>query len=83
MFTCEGCISLLLLIIMMISKNLIQDERTALHEVARSHSNDDDKLGEIAKLLIDAGCNINAKSSDRGEVSRGRGTFLKGIGDLS
>ena len=29
----------------------------------------DDRLGEIAKMLIDAGSDINAKSSDLGEVS--------------
>ena len=29
----------------------------------------DDRLGEIAKLLIHAGSDINAKSSDLGEVS--------------
>ena len=48
----------------------IQDERTALHEVARSPNMSDDRLGEIAKLLIDAGSDINAKSSDLGEVSQ-------------
>lgn len=45
-----------------------KDERTALHEVARSQSTSDDKLGNIAKMLIDAGSDINAKSSDLGEA---------------
>lgn len=47
----------------------LQDERTALHECARSQQTDDKVLGEIARTLINAGCSINSKSSDWGEVS--------------
>ncbi|XP_045165033.2 ankyrin repeat and sterile alpha motif domain-containing protein 1B-like [Mercenaria mercenaria] len=45
-----------------------KDERTALHECARSQQTDDQKLGEIAQILVDAGCDINSKSSDWGEA---------------
>ncbi|KAL3885526.1 hypothetical protein ACJMK2_025578 [Sinanodonta woodiana] len=45
-----------------------KDQRTALHETARSHEQRDNELGEIAKLLIDAGSDINAKSSDLGDA---------------
>lgn len=45
-----------------------KDERTALHETARSPEQNDQKLGEIAQMLIQAGCDINAKSSDLGEA---------------
>ncbi|XP_060568285.1 ankyrin repeat and sterile alpha motif domain-containing protein 1B-like [Ruditapes philippinarum] len=45
-----------------------KDERTALHECARSQQKNDQKLGEIAQILIDAGCDINSKSSDWGEA---------------
>jgi len=48
--------------------SLFQDERTALHESARSQIRSDDKLGEIASILIKAGGDVNAKSSDLGEV---------------
>ncbi|KAK3088450.1 hypothetical protein FSP39_019357 [Pinctada imbricata] len=45
-----------------------KDERTALHETARSQERDDIKLGEIARCLIEAGSDVNAKSSDLGEA---------------
>ena len=48
-----------------------QDERTALHECARSQCREELHLGEIARTLIEAGCDINSKSSDWGEVSSG------------
>jgi len=47
---------------------LCQDERTALHECARSQQSDDVQLGEICRQLIKAGSDINANSSDWGEV---------------
>lgn len=46
----------------------MQDSRTALHEACRSQSEDEEGLHEIAKLLIDAGSDINSKSSDVGEA---------------
>ena len=48
---------------------VLQDDRTALHETCRSPSEDEDGLEEIAQLLVDAGCDLNSKSSDLGEVS--------------
>ncbi|KAK3602016.1 hypothetical protein CHS0354_027019 [Potamilus streckersoni] len=45
-----------------------KDQRTALHETARSQERRDDELGEIARLLIIAGSDINAKSSDLGDA---------------
>ncbi|XP_069105647.1 ankyrin repeat domain-containing protein 6-like [Argopecten irradians] len=45
-----------------------KDERTALHETARSQDYHEERLGEIANILIDAGSDVNAKSSDLGEA---------------
>uniref|UniRef100_K1RLA6 Ankyrin-3 n=1 Tax=Magallana gigas TaxID=29159 RepID=K1RLA6_MAGGI len=45
-----------------------KDERTALHETARSQAKGDFQLGEIAQCLIEAGSDVNAKSSDLGEA---------------
>ncbi|XP_052779354.1 poly [ADP-ribose] polymerase tankyrase-2-like [Mya arenaria] len=45
-----------------------KDERTALHECARSQQKNAVQLGEIARSLIKAGCNVNSKSSDWGEA---------------
>lgn len=45
-----------------------QDDRTALHEACRSHSEDEDGLTRIAQMLVTAGCSLNAKSSDLGEA---------------
>jgi len=45
-----------------------KDERTALHECSRSQSKDDKMLAEIARMLIKAGSDFNAKSSDFGEA---------------
>jgi len=39
-----------------------------LHEACRSQSTDEDGLYRISRLLIDAGSDINSKSSDLGEV---------------
>lgn len=47
-----------------------KDERTALHETARSQAKGDFQLGEIAQCLIEAGSDVNAKSSDLGEVRK-------------
>ncbi|XP_055995316.1 ankyrin repeat and sterile alpha motif domain-containing protein 1B-like [Ostrea edulis] len=45
-----------------------KDQRTALHETARSQQMGDFDLGEIAHGLIEAGSDVNAKSSDLGEA---------------
>ncbi|XP_060074912.1 serine/threonine-protein phosphatase 6 regulatory ankyrin repeat subunit A-like [Ylistrum balloti] len=45
-----------------------KDERTALHETARSQDYHEERLGGIATILIDAGSDVNAKSSDLGEA---------------
>lgn len=45
-----------------------KDLRSALHEACRSQSTDEDGLYKISKLLIEAGCDINSKSSDAGEA---------------
>ncbi|XP_033726929.1 poly [ADP-ribose] polymerase tankyrase-2-like [Pecten maximus] len=45
-----------------------KDERTALHETARSQDYHEERLGGIANILIDAGSDVNAKSSDLGEA---------------
>lgn len=45
-----------------------KDERTALHECARSQEREEHKLGDIARTLIEAGSDINSKSSDWGEA---------------
>lgn len=46
----------------------VQHRRLALHEVARSQSDDESVLGQIARLLITAGSDVDAISSDFGEV---------------
>lgn len=43
-------------------------QRLALHEVARSQSDDDSVLGQIARHLMTAGADIDAISSDFGEA---------------
>jgi len=43
-------------------------KRTALHETCRSPSTDEESLYDIAQLLINAGSDINSKSSDVGEA---------------
>lgn len=48
---------------------VIQDDRTALHEVCRSQCEDEEKLADIAKTLINAGAELDKKSSDVGGVS--------------
>lgn len=40
-----------------------------MHETARSQEKGDFQLGEIAQWLIEAGSDVNAKSSDLGEVT--------------
>ncbi|XP_021355949.1 tankyrase-2-like [Mizuhopecten yessoensis] len=45
-----------------------KDERTALHETARSQDYHEERLGDIATILIAAGSDVNAKSSDLGEA---------------
>lgn len=45
-----------------------KDKRSALHETARSQEKGDFELGEIAQRLIEAGSDVNAKSSDLGEA---------------
>ena len=42
--------------------------RTALHELCRSNSAEELKLSEIADMLIEANCKIDAKCSDLGEA---------------
>lgn len=50
-------------------KFLLQDGRSALVETARSKENREEKiLGEITRQLINAGCDINLKCTDLGEV---------------
>ncbi|XP_036368253.1 ankyrin-3 isoform X1 [Octopus sinensis] len=49
---------------------LNKDERSALHETCRSPEDDESKLGKIANLFIAKGSDVNAKSSDEGEVSK-------------
>ena len=46
-----------------------QDSRTALHETCRSQSDVEQDLHDIAKLLIDAGAELDSKAVDAGEVS--------------
>ena len=46
----------------------VHHRRLALHEVARSQSDDKSVLGQIARLLITAGSDVDAISSDFGEV---------------
>jgi ankyrin repeat protein len=41
------------------------DGRTALHEVCRSPSNKEDILANIAKILIQFGCDVNLSSSSQ------------------
>ena len=48
-----------------------QDERTALHEACRSQSSDEAGLESIARMLIEAGSDINAESTDMSFVIRG------------
>ena len=48
----------------------LQDERTALHEACRSQSKDENGLAIIVCHLVEASIDINAKSSDVGEVSK-------------
>ncbi|XP_076456786.1 uncharacterized protein LOC143291073 [Babylonia areolata] len=43
-------------------------QRLALHEVARSRSEDETALGDIARLLVAAGSDVNAVSSDFAEA---------------
>lgn len=43
-------------------------QRLPLHEVARSQSEDESVLGQIARLLISAGSDMDAVSSDFGEA---------------
>lgn len=50
----------------------VQDSRTALHEACRSQSSDEEGLFKISQLLIEAGSDINSKSSDVGEVRTSR-----------
>ena len=45
-----------------------KDDRTALHECCRSQSTGEQHLADIAEMLIEAGSDINAKSSDLGWV---------------
>lgn len=47
---------------------LNKDQRSALHETCRSPEQKEQKLGQIAKILIDKGSDINIKSSDEGEA---------------
>lgn len=43
-------------------------QRLALHEVARSQSDDESTLGRIVRMLITAGADVDALSSDFGEA---------------
>ncbi|XP_076437640.1 uncharacterized protein LOC143276868 [Babylonia areolata] len=43
-------------------------QRLALHEVARSQSTEETQLGRIAQLLVAAGSDVDATSSDFGEA---------------
>ena len=45
-----------------------QDSRTALHETCRSQSDAEQDLHDIAKLLTDAGADLDSKAVDAGEV---------------
>ena len=45
-----------------------QASRTALHELCRSNSAEEDKLATLAELLIEYGCQLDAKCSDLGEA---------------
>lgn len=46
-----------------------KDKRTALHETARSQEKDDLSLGEIARMLVSAGSDVNIKGcSDLGDL---------------
>ncbi|XP_074657109.1 uncharacterized protein LOC141910278 [Tubulanus polymorphus] len=46
-----------------------KDERTALHEACRSRVTEkEEQLSEIVQQLLDAGCDINMKSSSEGEA---------------
>ncbi|KAK6167385.1 hypothetical protein SNE40_021425 [Patella caerulea] len=45
-----------------------KDSRTALHEVARSKEKEEITLGEIARLLLQAGSDKDARGSDLGEA---------------
>ena len=47
---------------------VIKDSRTALHETCRSQSDAEEDLHDIAKLLIDAGAQLDSKAVDAGEV---------------
>ncbi|XP_050410829.2 ankyrin repeat domain-containing protein 6 [Patella vulgata] len=45
-----------------------KDSRTAVHEVARSKEKEEITLGEIARLLLQAGSDKDARGSDLGEA---------------
>jgi len=49
---------------------VVQDSRTALHETCRSQSDAEQDLHDIAKLLTDAGAELDSKAVDAGEVCR-------------
>lgn len=54
----------------------MQDGRSALIETARSKKYTEEKtLGEIARHLIKAGCDVNLKCADLGEVTHEVLTF--------
>lgn len=67
---------------------IFQDERTALHETCRSQSRDENGLAIITCHLVEANADINAKSSDVGEVSKhnesheNKGQWYWGANDL-
>ena len=46
----------------------LKDQRSALHEACRSKSTDEEGLAKIVSMLVEKGCDLNAKSSDEGEV---------------
>jgi hypothetical protein len=47
---------------------VFQHQRLALHEVARSQSENKSVLGQITRILVTAGSDVDALSSDFGEV---------------
>jgi len=46
-----------------------KDSRTALHETCRSQSDAEEDLRDIAKMLIDAGAELDSKALDTADVS--------------